>query len=253
MNRILFLLSILSILGCNQKDKNKTEAVEIVEVEPVFLPKDDFDYDTLKGIYTGDFGGSQIRIILNYVSATKAIGYNIHKGLQRNINGKVYRSADSTYLSLSEPGDHEFDGVFNLTFIGIDKSPKGMWVSNSGELKPKELLLTKIESPPIFQKDITTSNFSNFFGYMYDAKGNYSFEEDGFCVYEFYPSTDDINRVEQLRTVKGTWSLSKDILTVEWEENSVFESRTMKYLVGEIGNAGGVLMGETDTLNAYYF
>ena len=92
-----------------------------------------------------DFGGSSILIILNYVSGQNAIGYNIHKGLQRNITGKVSRSGDSIQVTLNEPGDNKYDGIFTLDFIGIDKSPKGNWTANDPKIPSQNFKLKKID------------------------------------------------------------------------------------------------------------
>src|SRR5690606_17933885 len=47
------------------------------------------NFDTLRGLYTGDFGDGFINVVLTYVNDKKAIGYNVHKGLQRNLSGSV--------------------------------------------------------------------------------------------------------------------------------------------------------------------
>ena len=95
MKRIIYsCLILLLIASCKEKEAPK-EVLTINNIPAEIPETDKFDYDTLKGMYTGDFGGSDIRIILNYVSQNNAIGYNIHKGLQRNLSGNVSRSGDS--------------------------------------------------------------------------------------------------------------------------------------------------------------
>lgn len=241
------------VVSCSDTSQPTANDQEIIQVIPELIEVDDFNYDTLKGMYTADFGGSQIRIILNYVSQTNAIGYNIHKGLQRNISGKVFKSQDSIYISLAEPGDHEFDGMFNLTFIGVDKSPQGLWVSNSGKIKPKQFELSKVGEQPQDDGEITAGNFANYYGYLYDSMGNYTFEKDGLCIYEYYPTTDDENRVEQLKSIMGTWNLVEDSVTIDWEANDYFDNRRVKYKVLSGDYNEGMLIGEKDTLNSFYF
>ena len=57
----------------------------------------------VKGTYTGDFKGSPISITLNYVSDNHASGYNIHKGLTRNVSGSIEAASSGLHLLLSEP------------------------------------------------------------------------------------------------------------------------------------------------------
>lgn len=256
MQKNLFILAITSIILASCSSDKTSEIKEIVEIKYVeneIPPVDDFQYDTLQGMYTGDFAGSEIRVILNYVSGTNVIGYNIHKGLQRNINGKLTKSGDTIVMTLPEPGDHEFDGVFGLTFIGIDKQPKATWTSNSGKISAKKFKLKKLEAPKEDKEGINQSNFSDFFGYVYDTLGNYTFESDGFCVYEYYPNTDETNRVEQLKEVKGNWSLNGNIVTIEWQKNNLFPEEKMVFEIVKGEYEEYMLKGNERNLYYYYY
>jgi hypothetical protein len=68
----------------------------------------------IRSTYTGDFGGDPIYITINYCSGSKVAGYNTHKGLRRNISGTITNNGGNYTIVLSEPGDHEFDGVFTI-------------------------------------------------------------------------------------------------------------------------------------------
>ena len=204
--------------------------IQTVEAE---IPEEDlFNYDTLTGIYLSDFGGSDIRIVLNYVSKNNAIGYNIHKGLQRNINGPVRRNGDSILMTLNEPGDHEYDGVFELVFIGNDTKPTGSWRCNNGIVGSKLLVLEKRIRAQGDSDEITESNFTQFFGYMYDSIGNFNFEEDGLCIFDYYPKEDEASRVEQLIEIKGTWCFKEGVVKIDWQANDFFKSGPMFFEVG---------------------
>lgn len=255
MQNKLFTLVIISIIivSCSSESPETKKTVEIEYVENEIPPIDDFQYDTLQGMYTGDFAGSEIRVILNYVSGTNVIGYNIHKGLQRNINGKLTRNGDTIVMTLPEPGDHEFDGVFGLTFIGIDKNPKATWTSNSGKISAKKFKLKKLEAPKDDKEGINQSNFANYFGYVYDTLGSYTFESDGFCLYEYYPKTDEKNRIEQLKEVKGNWSLNGNTVTIEWQKNKTFpqEKMILEIVKGEYEEY--MLKGSDRNLYYYYY
>ena len=253
MHKLFFILSSVLLFNSCQEKAELIETIKEVSVETSMIADDTFNYDTLKGIYTGDFAGSQIRIILNYISQSNAIGYNIHKGLQRNINGKVLKSEDTIYLTLSEPGDHEYDGIFNLAFIGEDQNPTGFWVCNNSEIKPKEFTLSKVIVPPFDFEELTSGNFTNYFGFVSDSIGSYSFEDDGFVAFEYYPVIDDENRIEQLIEIRGTWSLKDAILTIDWQENSLFTDKKESFEILQTEYQSYYLKNEDRTLDNYYF
>ena len=118
-----FVILSLSLIACSDTEPAK-ENITINRVAAEIPPIDKYDYDTLSGMYIGDFAGSDIRIVISFVSHNHAVGYNIHKGLQRNISGTLKEEMHEVILELNEPGDHEFDGVFTLTFAKEDLSCK---------------------------------------------------------------------------------------------------------------------------------
>lgn len=217
---ILFSLTAFLIVSCKEEESPK-EVVTINEIPAVIPEMDEFDYDTLKGMYTGDFGGSDIRIILNYVSQSNAIGYNIHKGLQRNLSGTISRSGDSIEIILNEPGENEYDGVFTLSFIGNDLKPTGNWISNSGKISEKSFSLEKAIRPKNDGNTLTSLNFANRIDMLLDSLGHYYFSDDGMCRYEYYPDTEG---AQQMIEILGSWSFEKDILTIDWQKNNQFKN-----------------------------
>ncbi|OFZ52785.1 MAG: hypothetical protein A3D92_21560 [Bacteroidetes bacterium RIFCSPHIGHO2_02_FULL_44_7] len=227
---LLSILLIFFLLSCGDSENEVVTNIDKIEAS---IPEEDpFDYDTLQGMYIGDFGGSDIRVILNYVSSKNAIGYNIHKGLQRNITGKVTRSGDSIQLVLQEPGDNEFDGVFTLLFTGDKSKLTGFWESNSGKIPKRSFKLKKViyvEAKD--EKDINMSNFADYYSYLSDTIGHYSFKDDGLCLFEYYPVTDYENYVEQLVEVRGSWSLKGQVVTVNWQPNKIFPSRKSEFTI----------------------
>jgi len=229
--KILYLMLIaLVFLSCREEPKT-IEIIKEVEIQPDMISEDDFNYDTLKGIYSGDFAGSSIRIVVTYVSSTNVLGYNIHKGLQRNISGKVLKSNDTIYMTLAEPGDHEFDGIFNLTFFDADIEPTAIWTSNSGAIKPKSFTLKKYVREKYDPEKLTESTITSFFDASSDTIGEYYFNEDGFVEFKYYPETDSENRIEQYKKIKGTWSFNLTKLIIDWEKNSLFEQNEIFHIV----------------------
>lgn len=239
-NYFYFLLITGVLAACS--DSSTKEAIAYKGIEAEIPDEDLFDYDTLQGMYIGDFGGSDIRIILNYVSKTNVIGYNIHKGLQRNLSGKVKRSGDSVTVYMAEPGDHEFDGVFELLFIGENPTPKGTWKSNSGIISPKKFKLNRIQ-PTLdinwgSDEKISLENFHHFFVTASDSLGDYSFKSDGLVVFSYYPGgywseEEDAaaHSKKQMTEILGTWSMRGKFVTISWAQNRVFPLPDMRYEV----------------------
>jgi hypothetical protein len=235
----LFILGLLTT--CSDSDSKDSVNYKGIEAE---IPEEDvFDYDTLQGMYIGDFGGSDIRIVLNYVSKTNAIGYNIHKGLQRNLSGKVKRSGDSVTVYMAEPGDHEFDGVFELLFIGENPTPKGTWKSNSGIISPKKFSLHRVQPDEgknwQGNEKITFENLHLFFSEASDTLGDYSFKSDGLVIFTYYPGgywsddeeTDAVRSKKQMTEILGTWAMKGNKVTISWAQNRVFPYPEMRYEV----------------------
>ena len=63
---LFFIPVTLLIVACGSESAPVKENTKIEFVENEIPPVDEYNYDTLKGMYIGDFGGSEIRIILNY-------------------------------------------------------------------------------------------------------------------------------------------------------------------------------------------
>lgn len=222
MKKSAFLLLILPLFFACQTDEQDKEIIKVKKVAAVIPEEDLFDYDTLTGIYKGDFSGSEIRIILTYVSGSNAIGYNIHKGLQRNLNGKVSRSGDTIDMILEEPGDHEYDGIFNLRFIGIDDTPSGNWTPINDKIDSKEFMLSKVIISRDYENE-TAENFVTVNGTMYDTIGHYLFQDDGLVVFDYYPSDLKEGASIQKQEVTGNWIYTEDsLLRIDWQPNKLF-------------------------------
>jgi hypothetical protein len=238
---LLFGIGVFLFCSCEDAVPTVKDVVEIEGINAEIPDEDIFDYDTLKGMYSGDFGGSDIRIIISYVSKTNAVGYNIHRGLQRNLSGKVTRSGDSVTVALAEPGDHKFDGVFELLFIGENSEPKGSWKSNSGKLPEQNFSLKKMKIGKNEYMDtdteITSSNLHNFFGDASDTLGDYSFQNDGLVIFSYYPGgysyadEEEGSRAQQMKKIQGSWSMKGKLVTVAWEKNAVFPKSKMTYKI----------------------
>lgn len=240
-NIITIFLVILSILACNSPVKNSI---------PKVVPNAEYNYDTLEGSYVGDFGGSDIRVILTHVTGIHAIGYDLLKGLRRNISGTMQQADSGFIFILNEPGDHPFDGKFTFTIDTTTFLLSGTWTPlNDKSLTAKKFNLKKI---------IDTGESNNWSSIVYtDSIGNLTFTKKGVCVYEFYPVIDG-KSAEQLIRVKGTWSLKDSVYTVDWEKNTVFPARRSIFIHRRIDDSTGYivadeLIGEGRTLSVDEF
>ena len=252
-NRILltaaFILTLfLSSCGADKKTGRAGETSASADSTAVLEP---FYYDTLKGIYYGDFGGTELRIVINYVSEGHAVGYSIVKGLQRNISGKVTATATTIDMELAEPGDNKYDGVFKLSADRQTFGISGSWKPNDPKLAVKTFKLAKMELPGEGEA-ITPANFASFFAYAADSLGEFNFDQSGLCTYVYYPSKNDDYR-DQKEEFTGSWRLNGDQLTIDWQENPVFPSRTSTFrIVTQPEYTQYLLEGEGRSIYSYY-
>lgn len=228
----VFIILTLLLFSCKEPIKKKDVKKENTNAPNTSINENftfEYNFDTLKGIYIGDFGGSDIRLVLNFISNKHAVGYNIHKGLQRNVSGQVKISEKTIDIVLSEPGDNEFDGIFAIKINKEDFSINGYWKANDPKISKKYFNLEKLSNHKNNEEQeenviLNKYNFSDYFYQVMDSLGKISFSSDGLCTYKYYPNTDDTERKEQLVSFKGSWTLKNDELKIEWQKNSVFKN-----------------------------
>ena len=118
--------------------------------------------DVILGSWTGEMGGKTLTIVVEKVTGTELIGYNILGTNKRPIkgtykDGEWAQSCSKAFDAiLNEPGDDKWDGVFTIKFVGYEdtndnnecqgnlkgQEASGEWKSNNGKMK-KEFNLTK--------------------------------------------------------------------------------------------------------------
>ncbi len=198
------------------------------------------NFDTLRGLYTGDFGDGFINVVLTYVNDKKAIGYNVHKGLQRNISGSVVQKKDQFELTLNEPGDNKFDGIFTLVISKKNGSVDANWTANDPKIPSKKFTLKKLgskktdESGEKFYYDggeITEDNFMELFSYSNLDGGYVEFKENGILRYTYYPEGQEN---EQQEIIKGSWKFAdKKTIVINWSKNVRFKEQVMKFKLSQ--------------------
>jgi hypothetical protein len=202
-------LLLMSSCG-NVSDKAKTDVPEKKEKEIV---KNTFDTQQFIGEYVGNFGDGHIVITISYIQGKNASGYNLHKGLRRNIKGTVTEENGKYRFRMEEPGDNKYDGVFNFWLNPTDFKGKGIWTPNDKkQLKERSFELAKRERK--------TEEENPFLGY-WDGDCILEINPDGLAFLTYY---DDSNKREYEQPdfikIKGQWIVQGETITIEWPKNS---------------------------------
>lgn len=110
----------------------------------------------LYGYWVGAFGKNKINIALAYTSNDSIFGHSVCAGNFRPIKGTIKESGPGVYKAfMHEPGDDQYDGVFNFT-IDIDKKElSGSWKPFNNSVAAKEYTLQKRS----FKYDPTVGDF----------------------------------------------------------------------------------------------
>ena len=171
--------------------------------------------DSLIGLYKGDFDGKKIYITINYAKNNHLAGYNVLNGLRRNVSGS-YKIVDNGFdVTLSEPGDHPYDGKFTIHFSVNDRKGNGKWTPlNNSSLKAKTFDLAKVS--------LTGGNGISF-EYDYPLAGDHRdilFAKDGSCTLNYYEMHSDSTFAQQMITVRGNWEQKGDSVLVTWEKRN---------------------------------
>lgn len=208
--RHLFFTSftLVFFFACKESPKEepvmvKAKTLEVLPVRP----------EKVKGLYMGSFKGSPISIMLNFVSNQHASGYNVHKGLTRNLTGTVSYAAGKLNLHLAEPGNNPYDGVFDLQLDTTNLNGKGVWKP----LKKGE------ETTFTVKKQITKEEDMYNYGQTYmDSLSNYIvLKPDGSCSYNYLVDTSNTG---QPVSIRGNYQKDKHTVTIYWQKNDVFPS-----------------------------
>jgi hypothetical protein len=222
---ILFSISVL-LLSCNSKKK---EQKEIINSSNSIENSSFFNLDTLKGIYYGDIEEHPFRIVINYISNKHVIGYDVFKGLQRNIIGTFSEENDKIKIILNEPGDLQTDSKYEIEINKKDFNTIGKKFSIQSKKNITNFKLKKLNVSTEWEeenaKDVNFYNNENFTYYFYsveDSIGTIDFNENGLCTYSEITKINEEEYNEELNMIKGNWKIKNGNLSIEWKENSFF-------------------------------
>lgn len=214
MRFLLLFCPLLFLFSCNESSEPdvliKSQSLVRLPVQP----------ERVHGMYTGEFKGSPLCIVLDHVTDEKARGYDLHKGIRRTLSGVVEFSEGKLHLYLVEPGDSRFDGQFHLAIDTATWKGQGKWKS----------FVTGTQIPFHFQKrEIKKEGEGQVF---VDASSNYiTLKPDGACTYHF--QADSTNAVEPV-IITGRYKKEGSKVVISWEKNKVFPSgKSSFYLFAE--------------------
>jgi len=179
-----------------------------------------------EGLYKGDFGGAPIFITINYTSPNHLAGYNVHKGLRRNLSGALKQEGDTWVVTLNEPGDHPYDGRFELVFDKDFTTAKGHWAPlDKKALTEKNFTLSRVE------RAAETGRVNELYRTYTSEQGDIFFNEDRTCEFNYYEKVTDSTFSEQFIVLKGTWEQQGDTVRVNWEPNEQFPKRNSIFIL----------------------
>lgn len=169
-----------------------------------------FDTKMFEGEYIGNFGDAHIVVVLSYVQGKNVSGYNIHKGLKRNIKGNLTTTNDVYRFKLEEPGDNPYDGKFDFTLEPEKFTGKGTWTPND----KKKLTAKSFE----LQQRIRDTTESDFIGF-WDGAEMMEIKLDGFAELSYWDEVKNEGEISQKHVIRGQWIVEKETITIEWSNN----------------------------------
>lgn len=231
-------LLLMSSCG-NVSDKAQTDIPE--EKENV---KNTFDTQQFIGEYVGNFGDGHIVIALSYIQGKNTSGYNLHKGLRRNIKGTVTEENGNYRFRMEEPGDHKYDGVFDFLLNPSDFTGKGTWVPND-----KKLL--KERSFELAKRERKTDEENPFLGY-WDGDCVLEINPDGLAILSYYDYKREYEEPELIK-VRGQWIVQDETITIEWPKNSYNGGKKYVLKIRNDNEYGESVLTDGKELNFYQY
>jgi hypothetical protein len=230
MKYCLSVLALLTVLASCNSGKNPPQAKpDTIAQKPdtAALVKEPaaaavVNEDKYLGIYTGEFAGSPISIVLNYISGRNVSGYNVHKGLKRNIRGTLEPAGPMLKFTMREPGNNKYDGIFNFYLDSGTLAGRGRWTPMVDSTQtPKDFTIAKKKA-----KDYDPLN-----AMLSDSLTSQTLwlKEDGSAEFAFYQN--DSTKMAQQNTILGNWQQKGDSVIVFWQKNERFPARRTAFFI----------------------
>jgi hypothetical protein len=164
-----------------------------------------------------------ITLVINYISGKTVSGYNVHKGLRRNINGEVAQQGNLLNFVLKEPGDNPYDGTFIFSLDAATSKIAGKWVPlDSTKVPTRQLILAKSTGDQ-------SGGYANEWVGLNSRDSTLSFSDNGVCQLTFYERPED--STSQMITVRGNYKKEADsIFIIEWQKSKYMAVPVMKLI-----------------------
>lgn len=174
------------------------------------------------GTYSGSFNKSMITLVINYISGKTVSGYDIHKGLRRNVNGEVAQEGNHLRFVLKEPGDNPYDGTFIFSLDTATLKIAGKWVPlDDTKVPARQLALARSAEE--------SGHYANEWLGLSSRDSTLSFSDNGVCLLTFYERPQD--STSQMITVRGNYKKEADsIFIIEWQKSKYMEVPVMKLI-----------------------
>jgi hypothetical protein len=176
------------------------------------------------GSYSGNFKQGLLTVVINYIEGNIVSGYDLHRGLRRNLNGSIEERDSGYLLVLKEPGGSAYDGTF---YVSMDRSAQkisGNWIPiDSTRIRSGALVL---------ERSGGSGNDDDDFYYA-DWKGDpgtLTFSRDNVCKLEYDPDSLSVSTNDQLITITGNFIRKNDTIQIDWQNNSRLPALHMRLI-----------------------
>ncbi len=212
---LMVFVFILSSCGGNEKENTTNEK----DTSAVVVKKR-YDTEKLTGVYQGPFGKSTVILQINYAQGKNASGYNILRGVKRNIKGSLEQNGGSFHFKLSEPGNEKYDGVFEFDIDTTSFVLSGKWTPNDpSATDEKTFTLDRIELTEKISNDLE----SQYSGRIGDLEGTLILNKNGTLVFDcgYYDERKkDTESGGWIKLkIKGTYFQAENSISIEFENH----------------------------------
>ncbi|NOQ72347.1 MAG: YARHG domain-containing protein [Crocinitomix sp.] len=156
------------------------------------FPLEDNTVDQILGCYVGGFGKNKINLTIYETKNGNAEGYSVCAGNFRKVTGTFDLMEEDHYtFSLKEPGDDQYDGIFEFNLDASDEMVKGSWTpykEKGNSAKTYELKKRKFEYktdlgtyPEASQRVLTDDDLNNLGEYELTEMRNEIYARHGYC------------------------------------------------------------------------
>ncbi len=184
------------------------------------------------GSYSGDFKKGLLTLVINYVQGNTISGYDLHRGLRRNLNGSIEEKDSGFVLVLKEPGGSSYDGTF---YVSMDRSAQkisGNWIPiDSTKIRSGALVLERFGKSSGPSGDSDGDGYGDF--YYADWRGDLgtlTFAQNSTCKLEYEQDSTARGVNDQIITINGNYIRKNDTILIDWQNNKRLPAQHMRLI-----------------------